>query len=51
MISKISKLPMLLAFGPALDTHNFDKPAKGYYYPKNDNESGWDRVKRVFKTE
>lgn len=51
MISKISRLPIMFAFGPSLATKDFDKPPKDYYYPKNDNEDGWERVKRIFKTE
>jgi hypothetical protein len=51
MISKVARLPVLLAFGIPLDTKNFDRPHKEFYYPKNDSEDGWDRVKRMFKAE
>lgn len=51
MISKLVRFPAMLAIGPALNTHDFDKPAKGYYYPKNDSEDGWERVKRMFRAE
>jgi hypothetical protein len=51
MISKISKLPVIFALGPLLATKDYDTPAKGSYFPKNDNEDGWERVKRMFATE
>lgn len=54
MFSRIFRYPTLLAFGPSVNTYyNYDKPAKGenYYMPKNDSESGWDRVKQMFRQE
>lgn len=50
MISKFARLPALMVTVP-LNMHDYDKPKKGYYYPKNDNESGWERIKIMFRTE
>lgn len=50
-MSKFVRLPMLFAIGPMMNTRDFDIPAKGYYYPKNDDEDGWSRVKRMFRAE
>lgn len=53
MISRILRYPTLIAFGPSLQIYNHDKPAKGkdYYYPTNDDESGWERIKAMFRRE
>lgn len=51
MISNVRRLPFLVAVGIPLDSKNFDKPHKDFLYPKNDGETGWDRVKRIFITE
>lgn len=51
MISKFVKLPMVFAIGPVINYKDYDIPAKGFYYPKNDDEDGWTRVKRMFATE
>lgn len=54
MISKVARLPMMLAIGPALNSHDLvqDVPGKNYRIPEfEDNETGWMRVKRMFMTE
>ena len=54
MISKLTRLPMLLGIGPVLNTLDSarDIPANKYKVPKfDDNETGWDRVKRMFSEE
>lgn len=58
MISKLARLPVVLAFGPALNSHDAgrDIPSKNFRETAriglvDDNETGWDRVVKMFSTE
>lgn len=52
MISKLVRLPMVLAIGPYLNTLDAarDIPGKCFVVP-SDDETGWERVKKMFMTE
>lgn len=55
MISKLIRLPVALSISPIIneDDKYYDIPtSKKYRFQKDDDEmDGWERVKRVFKTE
>lgn len=46
------RLPILLAVGPTMKVKDYDIPNRRYYRPLTDeNETGWDRVAKMFKLE
>lgn len=55
MISRLVRFPIALsAIGPVINSQDalFDRPrGKNYSFPKTDDETGWERVKRMFRTE
>lgn len=51
MFSKLFRRPVLFATGPVFGAREFDVPSKDYEIPKDDKETGMDRLIRMFKTE